>query len=152
MIAKYGPPFKIFTLVAQLVKNLPAMHETGFHHWVGKTPWRRDSLPTPVFLGFPGDSASKESVCNVGDLSLIPGLGRPPEEGKGYPLQYSGLKNIVHGVTKSWTRLSDFQDHLCQRTYHLVQDSPRRNKGEPGPAPAGQACCRPEQPPSLTHA
>ena len=102
--------------------------------------------------GFPGDSASKESVCNVGDLSLIPGLGRPPEEGKGYPLQYSGLKNIVHGVTKSWTRLSDFQDHLCQRTYHLVQDSPRRNKGEPGPAPAGQACCRPEQPPSLTHA
>ena len=124
MIAKYGPPFKIFTLVAQLVKNPPTMHETGFHPWVAKTPWRRDRLPTPVFLGFPGDSASKESVCNVGDLSSIPGLGRPPEEGKGYPLQYSGLKNsmdyIVHGVTKSWTQLSDFQDHLCHRTYHTL--------------------------------
>ena len=43
---------------------------------------------------------------------MIPGLGRSPGEGKGYPLQYSGLENsmdcIVHGVTKSWTRLSDF--------------------------------------------
>ena len=47
-----------------------------------------------------------------GDLGLIPGLGRSPGEGKGYPLQYSGLENStdckVHGVTKSWTRLSDF--------------------------------------------
>ena len=65
------------SLVAQLVKNLPAMQET----WVG-------------------------------DLGSIPGLGRSLEEGKGYPLQYSGLENsmhgIVHGVGKSWTRLSDF--------------------------------------------
>ena len=43
-------------------------------------------LPTPVFLGFPGGSAGKESACNVGDLGLIPGLGRSPGEGKGYPL------------------------------------------------------------------
>ena len=60
----------------------------------------------------PGGTAGKESTCNVGDLGLIPGLGRSPGEGKGYPLQYSGLENsmdcIVHGVTKSWTRLSDF--------------------------------------------
>ena len=65
------------------------------------------------FLGFPGGSAGKESACNVGDLGLIPGLlGRSPGEGKGYPRQYSGLENsmdcIVHGVAKSWTRLSDF--------------------------------------------
>ena len=57
--------------------------------------------------GFPGGSAGKESACNVGDLGLIPGLGRSPGEGKGYPLQYSGLENsmdcIDHGVTKSWT-------------------------------------------------
>ena len=57
-------------------------------------------------------SAGKESVCNEGDLGSIPGLGRSPGEGKGYPLQYSGLKNsmdcIVHGVTKSWTQLSSF--------------------------------------------
>ena len=63
-------------------------------------------------LGFPCGSAGKESACNEGDLGSIPGLGRSLEEGKGYPLQYSGLENsmhgIVHGVGKSWTRLSDF--------------------------------------------
>ena len=50
-------------------------------------------LSMPLFLGFPCGSAGKESACNVGDLRLIPGLGRSPGEGKGYPLQYSGLEN-----------------------------------------------------------
>ena len=63
-------------------------------------------------MGFPGGSAGKESTCNVRDLGSIPGLGRSPGEGKGYPLQYSGLENstdsIVHGVAKSRTRLSGF--------------------------------------------
>ena len=63
-------------------------------------------------LGFPCGSAGKESACNTGDLGLIPGLGRSPGEGKGYPLQYSGLENsmdsIVHGAVKSWTWLGDF--------------------------------------------
>ena len=75
----------------------------------------RDRLPTPVFLGFPSGSAGKEFACSVGELGSIPGLGRSPREGKGYPLQYSGLENamdcIVHGVTKSWTQLSDFHLH-----------------------------------------
>ena len=66
--------------------------------------------------GFPGSSAGKESACNAGDPSLIPGLGRSAGEGKGYPFQYSGLENsmdcIVHGVAKSWPRLSDFHFHL----------------------------------------
>jgi len=48
----------------------------------------------------------------VGDLGLIPGLGRSPGEGKGYPLQYSGLENpmdcTVHGIAKGWTQLSNF--------------------------------------------
>jgi len=56
--------------------------------------------------GFPGGSAGKESAWNVGDLGLIPGLGRSPGEGKGYPLQYSGLENsmecIIHRVAKSF--------------------------------------------------
>ena len=56
---------------------------------------------------FPCGSAGKESAYNVGDLGSIPGLGRSPGEGKGYPLQYSGLENsmdcIVHGVAKSQT-------------------------------------------------
>ena len=55
--------------------------------------------------GFPCGSASKESACNVGDLDSIPGLGRSPGEGNGYPLQYSDLENsmdgIVHGVAES---------------------------------------------------
>ena len=63
---------------------------------------------------FPGGSDGKESSCNAGDLGLISGLGRSPGEGDGNPLQYSCLENsmdrgawqaIVHGVTKSWTRL-----------------------------------------------
>ena len=62
--------------------------------------------------GFPCGSAGKESACNVGDLGLIPRLGRSSGEGKGYPLQYSGLENsmdcIAHGVSKSQTRLIDF--------------------------------------------
>ena len=66
-------------------------------------------------LGFPSGSAGKESACNAGDLGSIPGLRRSPGEGKGYPLQYSGLENsmdcIVHGVTKSQIRLSDFHFH-----------------------------------------
>ena len=62
--------------------------------------------------GFPDSSVAKESACNAGDLGSIPGLGRSPGEGKGYPLQYSGLENsmdcIVHGVSKSRTQLSNF--------------------------------------------
>ena len=54
-----------------------------------------DRLPTPVFLGFPCGSAGKKSVCNVGDLGSIPGLGRSPGEGNGYPLQYSRLENSM---------------------------------------------------------
>ena len=58
-------------------------------------------------MGFPCGPAGKESTCNVGDLGLIPGLGGPPGEGKGYPLQYSSLENsmncIVYGVAKSNT-------------------------------------------------
>ena len=65
-----------------------------------------------VASDFRGYSAGKESICNAGDLGSIPGLGRYPEEGNSYPLQYSALENsmdcIVHGVAKSPTRLSGF--------------------------------------------
>ena len=55
-----------------------------------------ERIPTPVFLGFPGGSDGKESVCNAGDVSSIPGLGRSPGEGHGNPLQYSCLET-PHG-------------------------------------------------------
>ena len=66
-------------------------------------------------MGFPDGSVGKESACNAGDPSSIPGLGRSPGEGKGYPLQYSGLENsmecIDHGVSKE----SDTTEQLSLR-------------------------------------
>ena len=53
------------SLIAQLVKNPPAMQETLFDSWVKKIRWRKDRLTTPVFWGFPCGSAGKESACNV---------------------------------------------------------------------------------------
>ena len=77
----------------------------------------------PMLDCFPCGSAGKEFTCNVGDLGSIPGLGRSPGEGKGYPLQYSGLEKsldyIVHGGAKSRTRLSDFHFHFHARLAEL---------------------------------
>ena len=70
----------------------------------------------------PDSSIGKESACNVGDPSSIPGMGRSTGEGIGYLLQYSGPENsmdcIVQGVAKSWTRLSDFHLHLQKLLEH----------------------------------
>ena len=81
-----------------------------FNSWVEKIPWRRDRLPTPVFLDFPCGSAGKESACNAGDLGSIPELRRSSGEGKGYLLQYSGLEKSIDCIfhAKSWSRLRDF--------------------------------------------
>ena len=81
------------SLAAQLVKNLPARQETPFNPWVRKIPWRRDGLPTPVFMRFPGSSDGKESACNTGDPGLIPGFRRSPGGGHGNLLQCSCLEN-----------------------------------------------------------
>ena len=73
-------------------------------------------------MGHNYGSGGKEATCNAGDLGSIPGLGRYPGEGKGYPLQYSGLENsmdcIVHRVAKSQTPMSDFQ--LLTLTYIAI--------------------------------
>ena len=119
------------SLVAQLVKNLPEMQETLVQFLGQKIPWRRNRLPTPVFLGFPGGSDDKESTCNGGNLGSIPGLRRSPAEGKGYPLQYSCLENstdrrawqaIVYGLGKSWTELSDFH-FTSAKEYEVLNNS-----------------------------
>ena len=74
----------------------------------------------PVRWLFCFGSNCKEFACNAGDLGSVPGLGRCPGGGKGYPLQYSVLENshsrgawraTVHGVEKSWTRLSNWTQH-----------------------------------------
>ena len=78
-------------------------------------PWRRDRLPTPVFLGSPSGSTGQDSTCNVGDLGSISGLERSPGGGHDNPLQYSCLENPMdrgawwdrdHRVAKSWTWLT----------------------------------------------
>ena len=76
------------SLIAQLVKNL---QETPIR-FLGREDPLEKALATPVFLRFSCGSAGKVSACNAGDLDSIPGLGRSPGEGKGYPLQYSGLE------------------------------------------------------------
>ena len=99
--------FLLISLLAQSVKNLPAVLESLVRFLGREDLLRYDTLSTPVFWGFPCGSAGRESACNVGDLGSTPGLGRCPGGGKGYPLQDSGLENsmdsIVHGVTKSQT-------------------------------------------------
>ena len=65
--------------------------DPGCNSWVGKIPWRRDRLPTPVFLDFSGCSGSKNSTCNVGNLGSIPGREDPLEEGM-----------ATHSSTLSW--------------------------------------------------
>ena len=74
-------------------------------------------------LSLPDSSVVKDSTCNAGDPSLIPGLGKSTGEGKGYPLQYSGLENFMdcidHGVAKSRIRLSDFS--LSLSAFFMVQ-------------------------------
>jgi len=88
-----------------------------------KFPFLRFS---PILMGFPGGSDGKEFACNAGDLGSVPGLGRSPREGNGYPLQYSSLENCmdstVHGVTKSQTRQSDFHfPILIKCVFHISE-------------------------------
>ena len=105
--------FLIFILL------LPYTHTTHFFHCkltatISLQPHYLMSLL--LYRGFPGGSDSKESACNAGDPDSIPGSGRSPGEGNGYPLQYSCLESsmdrgvrqaIGYGVAKSQTRLSD---------------------------------------------
>ena len=103
------------TLVAQPVKNPPAMQETLVRSLGWEDLLEKGTLPIPVSLGFSGGSDSKESSCSAGDLGSIPGLGRSPRGGHGKPLQCSWLKNH-HGQRRcggqsmglqSWTRPSN---------------------------------------------
>ena len=78
------------------------------------TEWRKSEKGKQIltYMGFLGGSTGKESTCNVGDLGLIPGLGRSPGEGNSYPLQYPGLENLLAHIWNLdrrywWTDLQD---------------------------------------------
>ena len=102
-----------------MTKGGLAREKTGFDLYRYMRVHRKKKCDSEEVVGIwglhvtiPYGSAGKESACNMGDLGSIPGSGGSPGEGKGYPLQYSGLENsmdsTVHGVAKSQTRLSDF--------------------------------------------
>ena len=104
-----------------------------FDPWVGKIRWRRDRLPTLVFLSFPRGSAGKESASNVGDLGSIPGLGRFSGEGKGYPLQHSWgplmaqlVKNLP-AMWETWVQSLGWEDPLEKEKGYPLQYSGLEN-------------------------
>ena len=104
--------------IVQLVKNRLQCRRPRFNSWVWKTSWKRDRLPTPIFLGFPFGSAGKESTCSAGDPGSIPGSGRSAGEGMGYPLQYSRASPVAQlaknppAMQQIWVRSLDWEDLL----------------------------------------
>ena len=102
-------------------------------------------LPLRAPKGFPGGSAGKESACNAGALDSIPGLGRSPREGNGYPVQCFGLENfmdcIVHGVSKSQTGLNNFHCHFqSPKSSNLIFQSWKCHKNKSMWECPGQKC------------
>ena len=92
--------------MTEVILSIMVFEATGFDPYFPS--WICLSILT---MGFPGDSDSRESACSVGDLGLIPRLGRSPGEGNGNPLHDSSLENpidrgawqsTVHGVTESY--------------------------------------------------
>ena len=112
------------------VENCPQIYSCALNpleisqHSLGSDPFPPQTFQQDTHLWLPwwllkNQLAKNPSSYNVGNLCLIPGLGRSPGEGTGYPLQYFGLENskdcIVHGVAKNRTQLSDFHftSHIC---------------------------------------
>ena len=83
----------------------------GYSPWGHKESHTTDRLILALW-GFPGPSDSKESTFSARDLGLIPGLGRYPGEGKGYPLQYSGLYSL-------WGRKQSNTTEQLSLSFHL---------------------------------
>ena len=103
------------------------MRRPWFNSWVGKIHWRRDRLPTPVVLGFPGDSDGKESTYNVRVFGFDPCIGKISWRRERLPTpvfwsgEFHGLY-IVHGVTKSQTQLNDFNSLAYLSDYYKKQN------------------------------
>ena len=72
--------------------------------------------------GFAGGSAGKESACNAGDLGSIPGLGRSPGEGKGYPLQYSDLENSMTPYSPRGHKELDRTEQLSLSLFNVITE------------------------------
>ena len=101
------------SLVAQLVKIQMQYRRTWFHSWIRKIPWKRDKLPTPAFLVFPGFSDGKDSICNEWHMGSIPGLGKSPGEG--------------HGNSTSTNLLGLISESYCPEMQLLIALTPSFN-------------------------
>ena len=108
--------------VGKKKKILLQCRRLQFNSWVGKIPWRRDRLPTPVFWGFPHSSVGKESASNVGDLGSVPRMGISPGGGMAthssifawkIPMDRGTWWATVHRVAKSWTCC------MCQTLFYF---------------------------------
>ena len=105
------PVFDIYIIIFKL---------SLFFNCLGNPNVLKSLVLIPHTLGFPGSSAGKEFACSVGDLGFIPGLGRSPGEGKGYPLQYSGLENSMDCTVNGGHKESDTTEQL---SLHLYESS-----------------------------
>ena len=109
--------------------RIPGMGEPGGlpsmgSHRVGHDQSDLAAATAGSILGFPCGSVGKESACNAGDLGSVPGLRRSPGEGKGYPLQYSGLENFM----RPWgCKESDRTERLSLHFQGLYYDKEQRN-------------------------
>ena len=105
-------------LWASQVKNPPVTQKTSVLFLGWEDPLGKGETTHSSVSGFPGGSAGKESTCNVGNPSLIPGLGRSPGEGNSYPLQCPGMENPKdwdpwghkESETSEWFHFHDFYD------------------------------------------
>ena len=101
------------SLVAQLVRNLPAVQGTLFWFLGRKICWRRDRLPTPVFLGFPGGSTGKESTCNVGRPGFSPRVAKIPLE-KGTATHSRILAWRIIYMQNTWCEMPGWMNHKLE--------------------------------------
>ena len=116
------------SLIAQLVKNLPAVQETQVQFLGQENLLKKDRLPTPVFLGFPSGSAGKESTCNAGNLGSIPGLGKSSGEGNSCPLQCSALENFMDCISSWGLKVSDTTEQLSLLLFVDRETSKQKDK------------------------
>ena len=98
-----------------MVKRLPAMRETQVQSLGREDPLEKGKATHSSILGLLCGLAGKESACNMGHLSSIPGLGKFPGEGKGYPLQYFGPENSMDCISPWGCKESDMTERLSQR-------------------------------------
>ena len=113
MVCKYFIPFYRLSFVSFLV----SFAVQRFNSWLRKIFWRRDRLPSPVFLDFPGHSIGKEPACNAGDLGSIPGFGKIPRRREWLPTPAFWLGEF-HGLYSPWGRKeSDTTERLSLSLY-----------------------------------